>query len=121
MLVVDNEPDARALVAAILEGCGAQVRAAASVAEAMTEIQRERPDVLLSDIAMPGEDGYALIRKVRAIDRAMPAAALTAFATAGDRARTLLAGYQAHLPTPLEPSELTAVVATLAGRTVVRS
>jgi len=121
VLVVDNEPDARALVSAILEGCGAQVRATASVAEAMTEIERDRPDVLLSDIAMPGEDGYALIRKVRAVDRSIPAAALTAFATAGDRARTLLAGYQAHLPKPIEPSELTAVVATLAGRTAVRN
>jgi CheY-like chemotaxis protein len=77
--------------------------------------------VLLSDIAMPVEDGYTLIRKVRAIDRTIPAAALTAFATASDRARALLAGYHAHLPKPIEPSELTAVVATLAGRTTVRS
>jgi CheY-like chemotaxis protein len=91
------------------------------VAEAIKEIQRERPDVLLSDIAMPVEDGYTLIRKVRAIDRTIPAAALTAFATASDRARALLAGYHAHLPKPIEPSELTAVVATLAGRTMVRS
>jgi signal transduction histidine kinase len=121
VLVVDNEADARALVAAILEGSGAQVRSTASVAEAMAEIERERPDVLLSDIAMPVEDGYALIRKVRALDRTMPAAALTAFATAGDRARALLAGYQAHLPKPIEPSELTAVIATLAGRTTVKN
>jgi signal transduction histidine kinase len=121
VLVVDNEADARALVAAILEGCGAQVRSTGSVAEAIKEIQRERPDVLLSDIAMPVEDGYTLIRKVRAIDRTIPAAALTAFATASDRARALLAGYHAHLPKPIEPSELTAVVATLAGRTTVRS
>ena len=121
VLVVDNEPDARALVAAILESCGAEVRSTESVAEAMLEIERERPDVLLSDIAMPSEDGYALIRKVRALDRSVPAAALTAFATAADRARALLAGYQAHIPKPIEPSELTAVVATLAGRTTVRS
>jgi signal transduction histidine kinase len=121
VLVVDNEADARALVAAILEGCGAQVRSTATVPEALAEIQRDRPDVLLSDIAMPIEDGYSLIRKVRALDRSIPAAALTAFATAGDRARALLAGYQAHIPKPIEPSELTAVVATLAGRTTVRS
>jgi signal transduction histidine kinase len=124
VLVVDNEADARALVATILERCGAAVRTAASAAEAIGQIERERPDVLLSDIAMPGEDGYDLIRKVRALDDPgplIPAAALTAFATGTDRARALLAGYQAHLPKPVEPSELAAVVAALAGRTVARS
>src|SRR5262249_41420157 len=121
VLVVDNEADARALVSAILEGCGAQVRSAATVLEALAEIQRDRPDVLLSDLAMPTEDGYTLSRRVRALDRSIPAAALSAFATAGDRARALLAGYQAHIPKPIEPSELTAVVATLAGRTTVKS
>jgi signal transduction histidine kinase len=121
VLVVDNEADARALVAAILEGCGARVTTAESAAEAMEQIRAQRPDVLLSDIAMPGEDGYELIRKLRLLDRhgpQLPAAALTAFATSGDRARALLAGYQAHLPKPVEPSELAAVVAALAGRTV---
>jgi signal transduction histidine kinase len=120
VLVVDNEADARALVAAILEGCGAHVTTAESAAEAVDQIQRERPDVLLSDIAMPGEDGYSLIRRLRAMDRdgrPLPAAALTAFATAADRARALLAGYQAHVAKPVEPSELAAVVAALAGRT----
>jgi CheY-like chemotaxis protein len=76
--------------------------------------------VLLSDIAMPIEDGYALIRKVRSLPdrrRHIPAAALTAFANATDRARTMLAGYQAHVPKPVEPSELAVVVASLAGRT----
>jgi signal transduction histidine kinase len=124
VLVVDNEADARALVATILERCGATVRTAASAAEAIRHIEGDRPDVLLSDIAMPEEDGYELIRKVRALERrgpVLPAAALTAFATGTDRARALLAGYQVHLPKPVEPSELAAVVAALAGRTVARS
>jgi signal transduction histidine kinase len=124
VLVVDNEADARALVATILERCGANVRTAASAAEAIQSIGERRPDVLLSDIAMPGEDGYDLIRRVRVLERggpALPAAAITAFATATDRARALLAGYQVHLPKPVEPSELAAVVAALAGRTVAKS
>jgi signal transduction histidine kinase len=122
VLVVDNEADARALIAAVLERWGAEVATVASVAEAMERIQHARPDVLLSDIAMPGEDGYDLIRQVRALDvgaeAPLPAAALTAFANANDRARALLAGYQAHLPKPIEAAELGAVVAALAGRTV---
>ena len=121
VLVVDNEPDARALIAAVLERWGAEVTTVGTVAEAIERIRHARPDVLLSDIAMPGEDGYDLIRQVRALDdRSMPlpAAALTAFANATDRARTLLAGYQAHLPKPIEAAELGAVVAALAGRTV---
>jgi signal transduction histidine kinase len=124
VLVVDNESDARGLLRVVLEGCGASVEEASAADEALECIRRRLPDVLLSDIAMPGEDGYALIRKVRDLDgpsRTLPAAALTAFATATDRARALLAGYQAHIPKPVEPSELAAVVAALAGRTVVRS
>ena len=122
VLVVDNEPDARTLVAAILERCGATVTAVGSAADALTQIRDDRPDVLLSDIAMPGEDGYSLIRKVRRLDRPdspLPAAALTAYASASDRAEALLAGYQAHLRKPVEPAELTAVVASLA-RAAVR-
>ena len=124
ILIVDNEADARGLLRVVLEGCGGVVDEATSAGEALERIRQQPPDVLLSDIAMPGEDGYALIRKVRGLDspaRLLPAAALTAFATATDRARALLAGYQAHIPKPVEPSELAAVVAALAGRTVVRS
>ena len=124
VVVVDNEADARSLVSAILERCGARVLCADSAATALDLLEREVPDVLLSDIAMPGEDGYQLIRRVRALPdgrRHIPAAALTASATATDRARALLAGYQAHVPKPVEPSELAVVVAALAGRTVVRS
>jgi signal transduction histidine kinase len=124
VLVVDNEPDARGFMRAVLEQCGAGVIEAASAALAMDVILRDPPDVLLSDIAMPGEDGYSLIRRVRSLDgpaRLLPAAAFTAYATASERARAMLAGYQAHIPKPVEPSELAAVVATLAGRTVVKS
>jgi signal transduction histidine kinase len=124
VLVVDNETDARDLVSTILESRGATVTAVESTADALKEIESHRPDVLLSDIAMPGEDGYSLIRKVRQLDSSgplLPAAALTAYATAGDRAQALLAGYQAHLAKPIEPAELTAVVATLARRTAIRS
>jgi signal transduction histidine kinase len=124
VLIVDNEADARALMRAVLEGCGATVDEADSAAGALKQLQATCPDVLLSDIAMPGEDGYTLIRKVRALEapaRMLPAAAFTAYATATDRARALLAGYQAHIPKPVEPSELAAVVAALAGRTVVKS
>jgi signal transduction histidine kinase len=123
VLVVDNEPDARGLVSAILESRGAEVTAVESAAEALEEIRKHRPDVLLSDIAMPGEDGYALIRKVRLAASAplLPAAAVTAFATAGDRAEALDAGYQAHLAKPIEPSELTAVVAALARRAAIEN
>jgi signal transduction histidine kinase len=117
VLVVDNEADARSLVSTILQNRGAEVRVVESAREAIDAIRAERPDVLLSDIGMPGEDGYALIRKVRQLDPAeppLPAAAVTAYASAGDRAQAILAGYQAHLSKPIKPSELTAVVAALA-------
>ncbi|HET7217187.1 MAG TPA: response regulator [Vicinamibacterales bacterium] len=117
VLVVDNERDARNLVTAILERCGASVTAVESAAAALAQIREDRPDVLISDIAMPGEDGYSLIRKVRHLDRPdspLPAAALTAYASASDRAEALLAGYQAHLRKPVEAAELTSVVASLA-------
>ncbi|HEU4688630.1 MAG TPA: response regulator, partial [Vicinamibacterales bacterium] len=123
VLVVDNEPDARGLLRTVLEGCGAAVDEAESAAEALQAVISRRPDVLLSDIAMPREDGYSLIGRIRALDgpaRLLPAAALTAHATAADRTRALLSGYQAHIPKPVDPSELAAVVAALAGRTVAK-
>ncbi|HEX5474593.1 MAG TPA: response regulator [Vicinamibacterales bacterium] len=124
VMVVDDDADARALVTTVLESYGARVLPVASGAEALDALEVEHPDVLLSDLAMPSQDGYALIRQIRAFGdhrRVLPAAALTAFATATDRARALLAGYQAHIPKPVEPSELAAVVAALAGRTMARS
>ena len=124
VLIVDNDADARALMRTVLESGGASVLEAENTAEALAAIEGESPHVLLSDIAMPGEDGYALIRKVRALPgpaRMLPAAAFTASAMAVDRARALLSGFQAHVPKPVEPSELSAVVAALAGRTVVKN
>jgi PAS domain S-box-containing protein len=119
VVVVDDETDARELVAAVLTDAGARVVAVGSVAEAIQAIERHRPDVLVSDIGMPTEDGYSLMRRLRAMEKTVgriPAAALTAYATVQDRTRALLAGYSSHLPKPIEPAELTAVVATLAGR-----
>ncbi|MGI8997822.1 MAG: PAS domain S-box protein [Pyrinomonadaceae bacterium] len=120
VLVVDDEPDARQLLTVVLERCGAKILTAASATEALRLLAEVRPDVLLSDIGMPGEDGYSLIRKVRALPAEQggrtPAAALTAYASAEDRKRVLLAGFQLHIPKPVEPTELITVVASLAGR-----
>jgi PAS domain S-box-containing protein len=120
VLVVDDEPDARELIGSVLEACRAVVTAVASAADALEEIRRAPPDVLLSDIGMPGDDGYALIRKVRALPPASggrtPAIALSAYAQADDRKRALVAGFNMHLAKPVEPSELLVVVAHLAGR-----
>jgi signal transduction histidine kinase/ActR/RegA family two-component response regulator len=120
VVVVDDDPDTLDVVAQVLEEAGARVARARSAGEALAEIARARPDVLLSDIGMPGEDGIALIRRVRALADALaanvPAAALTAYTQAEDRRQALGAGYQAYLAKPVEPSELTAVVAKLAGR-----
>jgi PAS domain S-box-containing protein len=117
VLVVDDDDDARQLVASILEDCGCRITLAQSAQDAMTKLVAEAPDLLLSDIGMPGEDGYELIRKVRALptDRGgdIPAAAITAFARPEDRRRLLNAGYSIHLPKPVEPAELVAVVSTL--------
>ncbi len=119
ILVVDDEPDARSLVSTLLGSCGAEVRTASSAAEAFEVLREFRPNVLLSDIAMPGEDGYDLIRRVRELTPEeggrVPAAALTAHARAEDRRRTLLAGFNMHVPKPVDPEELLAVVASLEG------
>jgi len=117
VLVVDDEPDSNEVVRALLASCGAEVRVAASVDQATDILGRWTPDVLVSDIGMPGEDGYGLIAKVRArTDRAarIPAVALTAYASVDDRVRLLSAGFQMHVPKPVEPAELVAVVASAA-------
>ncbi|WP_242345156.1 hybrid sensor histidine kinase/response regulator [Anaeromyxobacter terrae] len=120
VLVVDDDPDTLDVVRQVLETAGALVTAAASVREALAALSVRPPDVLLSDLGMPGEDGYALIRKVRSLEAArggrVPAAALTAYTQAEDRAEALLAGFQIYLAKPVEPAELTAAVARLAGR-----
>ncbi|HTP50351.1 MAG TPA: ATP-binding protein, partial [Anaeromyxobacteraceae bacterium] len=120
VLVVDDDPDTLEALRQLLEQAGARVAVAASTAEAMTSLERAAPDVILSDIGMPGEDGISLIRKVRGRDstrgRPIPAMALTAYTQAEDRERALDAGYQVFLPKPVDPGVLTAAVARLAGR-----
>jgi signal transduction histidine kinase/ActR/RegA family two-component response regulator len=121
VLVVDDEADARELLTAVLEQCDAEVHAAGSCDEALEAIRRWRPDVLVSDIGMPGQDGYELIRTIRSLDNrdggAIPAIALTAYAREQDRHRVLSAGYQVHVPKPVEPKQLARLVARVAGRT----
>jgi PAS domain S-box-containing protein len=120
VLVVDDEADTREFLTAVLEECGADVTAIASAKEALEVITRLGPDVLISDIGMPGEDGYALIRKVRSLEsgrgKRIPAVALTAYAREEDRTQALLTGFQLHMSKPVSPAELAAVVANLAGR-----
>ena len=120
VLVVEDEADARHLLAAVLQKRGARVYMAASAAEALEVLQREQPDVLLSDIALQDRDGYELIRQVRALPAErggrIPAAALTGYGRLEDRMRALSAGFQLHAAKPVEPAELVAVVASLAGR-----
>ena len=119
VLVVDDDPDARVLLRRVLAECGAEVGLAGSVREAIDQLKAFRPDILVSDVGMPGEDGYDLLRHVRTVHSAseLPAAALTAFARPEDRKRALLAGFQTHVAKPVDPAELVAVVASLAGRT----
>jgi CheY-like chemotaxis protein len=122
VLVVDNDAEAVALAETILAGAGAEVRTCLGAAEAFDIVQRWRPDALLSDIEMPGEDGYSLIRRVRALGveqgGATPAIALTAYGRPQDRERSIAAGFSMHVPKPVDPAELTAIVAgvTAAGR-----
>jgi signal transduction histidine kinase len=120
VLVLDDEADARELLATALEQHGARVTALASVQEVLEALDRETFHVLLSDIGLPGEDGYSMIRKVRArgAERGgnLPAAALTAYARTEDRVRALSAGFQMHLSKPIDPAELVATIAALAGR-----
>jgi signal transduction histidine kinase/CheY-like chemotaxis protein len=118
VLVVDDESDARALVERLLTDSKARVITAASVAEALTILSRTSPDLLLSDIGMPGEDGYALIRQVRAMPgkESLPAIALTAYARTEDRVKAIQYGYQTHLAKPVEPAELLALVKSLTRR-----
>jgi len=117
VLIVDDEPDGRVLISRILEAHDAKTTCAANAQEAMDWLERHPFDVLLSDIGMPGVDGYALIRQVRALDSArvkpLTAIAVTAYARPEDRQRSLLAGYQMHLSKPVEARELIAAIASL--------
>jgi PAS domain S-box-containing protein len=119
VLVVDDDRDARELVCRLLETCGAAVRTAASSEEAIHLLQGGPFDVLVSDIGMPGEDGYALMRRVRAMDPErngdIPAVALTAYARGEDRIKAVRAGFHVHAAKPLDPAELISAVANLGG------
>ncbi len=122
VVVVEDEADTRELLVMALQQCGAEVAAFSSAREALAAFDRAVPDVLLSDIGMPVQDGYELIHTPRSREAArggnVPAAALTAYARAEDRLRALEAGFQTHIPKPVDPSELISTVARLAGRRV---
>jgi PAS domain S-box-containing protein len=121
LLVVDDEPDTREILKTGLGRCGAEVTVAASAAEALEMLRAGPPDVLISDIGMPDEDGYTLMRRVRALPAAeggsVPSIALTAYARVEDRMQALRAGYQMHVTKPVELAELAAIIASLSRRT----
>jgi CheY-like chemotaxis protein len=118
LVVVDDDVDTLELITFILEEYNVQVTTATSASEALKAIARSSPHIIISDIAMPGEDGYSLMRKVRSLEPEqgghIPAIALTAFAREEDRILALDAGFQRHIPKPVDPFELVAVVAKLA-------
>ncbi len=121
VLLVDDEPEARQIISTVIKRMGAEVKACESASEALEALVAWRPDVLMSDIGMPGEDGYSLIGKVRSLPRdqggATPAAALTAYARDEDRKRALDAGYQMHIAKPVSSTQLVTLIARLVGRT----
>src|SRR5262249_52450556 len=104
--------------------CGAEVLTAASAAEGITQLSQAQPDVLVADVEMPEEDGYSFMRRVRGLPEplgSVPAAALTAHASAQDRIDALQAGFQYHIPKPVQPAELASIVASLKSMVVRRS
>jgi CheY-like chemotaxis protein len=117
VLVVDDEADARKWISTVLEECGAEVIAVGSTGEALAALEQFRPDVLVSDIGMPDEDGYTLIRKIRELEPEMggriPAVALTGYARVEDYTEALAVGFQLHVAKPVRAAELIAVVASL--------
>jgi signal transduction histidine kinase/ActR/RegA family two-component response regulator len=123
VLVVDDDADARDLVRRLLEECAVDVSTAASAQEALAQLEGAPFDALVSDIGMPGEDGHALLRRVRTLPdpsrASVPALALTAYARPEDRAKAIQAGFQMHASKPIDPSELVALVAALVRRKVV--
>lgn len=115
ILVVEDEPDGRELLLKMLSGARARVTAADSVRSALEIFAKAPPDLLVSDIGMPGEDGYALLRAVRALPPdsggAVPALAVTAYAREEDRLRALSSGFQGHVAKPIDPDELVRAIA----------
>jgi CheY-like chemotaxis protein len=120
IMVVDDETDTRELLRQGLEYCGAEVKVVASAEQALNELKMSLPDILISDIGMPGCDGYDLIRQVRRLPQArggkVPAIALTAYTRIEDRLQALRAGYDMHVPKPVELAELVAVAASVVRR-----
>jgi signal transduction histidine kinase len=121
VLVVDDDADTRDLIQMILGHAGAKVTLAGSVRGAMLVLREQAPNVLVSDIGLPGEDGYALMQKVRSLGAdnpasGVPAVAVTAYARSEDRRRALASGFQMHVPKPIEPNQLVSVIARLTGR-----
>jgi CheY-like chemotaxis protein len=120
VLVIDDEEDARELLTIALTQSGAEVRTAATVSAALDILDQWKPNVMVSDIGMPGEDGYDLIRTVRALESerggTIPALALTGYASAEDEARARLAGYETHMAKPVAPGDLVAAVASLVAK-----
>lgn len=121
VLMVEDEPDARRFVKGLLTDDGVAVRTAASTAEAMMAARERAFDLVISDIGMPGDDGFVLIRQLRPFETdegrsRTPAVGLTAYARPEDRRRVMLAGFQNHVAKPVEPSEVLAVIANLTGR-----
>ena len=126
VLVVEDDADSRELVARLLRTAHVAVTAVESASEALTEFRRHRPDVLVSDIAMPGMDGYDLLEEIRQVEQSAgwvwtPALALTALTMTADLKRAGRAGYQRHLGKPFEPLRLLQAVAELAGRAPPRA
>jgi CheY-like chemotaxis protein len=120
VLLVDDEPEARQILSTVITRTGAEVKTCTSANEALMKLAEWKPDVILSDIAMPDEDGYSFIAKVRSLPRdkggEIPAAALTAYARDIDRRQALAAGYQMHIAKPIGASQLVTMIARLAGR-----
>jgi CheY-like chemotaxis protein len=117
ILVVDDDVDTRELIEWVLKRVGAEVTSVGSAREALEVLEREKPHVLVSDIAMPEEDGYSLLKKIRALPPEsggrIPAIALTAHSLVQDRLQSLRAGFQNHVPKPVVPEELVEVVASI--------
>jgi len=117
VLIVDDDHDTLQMIAAALSRASARVTSAPSFDQAMASLEESRPDIIVSDIAMPGHDGYELIQNIRALKQPpfIPAIAITAYAREEDRQRALASGFQAYLPKPIELAELIAILAKLAG------
>jgi CheY-like chemotaxis protein len=113
VLVVEDHEDAREIIAGVLAAAGARVLTASRTTEAIERATHVKPDVLVADLGLPGEDGYALLNRLRALYADLPAVALTAYARATDRDRALAAGFQQHVIKPVDPHELVRILVSM--------